>query len=80
GTEVAPSAVAGERDRAAAVNAQAPRLIAPLDTRRRWQLTDAATRASSQIAGINAIYERAIATAEADDTLPWSNRANYRKG
>lgn len=80
GTEVAPAAVAGERNRAAAVNAQAPRLIAPLDTRRRWQLTDAATRASSQIAGINAVYERAIATAEADDTLPWSNRANYRKG
>lgn len=80
GREVAAAAIPLERANLSKLQAQQPRLVAPVDVRRRWDAgsTDPAT--SGQGKSIEAVYAAAVAEAEPDDITPLTSRASYRQG
>lgn len=80
GMEVPAEALPVEKRNLARGEAQQPRLIAPADTLRRWELPGAAARASTQASAIERIYAARIAEAAPEDVDALTSRASYRRG
>lgn len=80
GREVPPEAIPLERANLAKMQAQLPRLVAPIDARRRWDPISLDPANSSQGNAIEKIYTATIAEAEPDDTSALTSRASYRQG
>jgi tetratricopeptide (TPR) repeat protein len=79
GGEIAASDIAAERDHAAVVKANAPRLVAPESTRRHWELAGADPAGGTQIKAIDAVFTGAIAN-DPDEASGYSSRASFRAG
>lgn len=80
GSEVPASAIPLERSRLAKAQAQLPRVIAPIDTRRRWELAGTDPVGASQAKAIEEVFAATIAAADPDDVSGLTSRANYRRG
>jgi tetratricopeptide (TPR) repeat protein/transglutaminase-like putative cysteine protease len=79
GREVAADAIPLERASLAKQQAQMPRLVAPIDARRRWDPVSTDPATSSQAKAIEAVYAAAIAEAEPEETSALTSRASYRR-
>jgi tetratricopeptide (TPR) repeat protein len=80
GGEVAASAIPAERDRLEAAQAAMPRLLAPVETARRWDLASVDPAKVPQLASINAIYVAAIKNIDPGEASAYLGRASLRKG
>lgn len=80
GGEVAAAQVPAERDRLAQALAREPKLVAPADTLRRWEITASDPPGATQIRAIGAVFANAIAAAEPDDTSALQSRVNFLQG
>ncbi|MBU0793118.1 MAG: tetratricopeptide repeat protein, partial [Alphaproteobacteria bacterium] len=78
GTEIPASDVGTEKDRLATAKAQAPRLIAPANALRQWDVAGRDPSGATQIAAAEAVYASAIA-ADRDKAAPWRGRAAFRR-
>jgi tetratricopeptide (TPR) repeat protein/transglutaminase-like putative cysteine protease len=76
GGEIPVARIPVERDAVATAKARAPRLIAPADTRRRWNLTATDPAGATQIAAARAVLAKAIATADTDEVSGYQTRAS----
>jgi tetratricopeptide (TPR) repeat protein/transglutaminase-like putative cysteine protease len=79
GGEIAAADIPAQRDKVEAIMATRPRLIAPADTPRSWDLPAGAAK-SGQLAAIESIYESMIREVEPGDASPWLGRASLRRG
>lgn len=79
GIEVPAAQIATERDAVATATANIPRVVAPVDTPRRWTLDAATIAQSSQIKSIRAIFAKAIA-ADPDEMSGYQSRAGFESG
>lgn len=79
GVEVPAARIAVERDAVATAKANVPRVVAPVDTPRRWTLDAATLGKSSQVQAIRAIYGKAIA-ADPDEMSGYQSRAAFEAG
>lgn len=79
GGEVPAARIPAERDAVATAQARAPRLVAPADTRRRWDIAMADMRSSSQIGAIRAIFDKVI-TDDPDEASGYVSRAAFLEG
>lgn len=77
GAEIPAEALARERALVSAARAMAPRIIAPARPARNWGV---ATRGTSQVVAARAIYDQAVAQADADDMTSLTSRASFRSG
>ena len=80
GREVPAAAIPLERANLSKMQAQLPRLVAPIDARRRWDPTSVDPANSSQAKTIEEVYVATIAEEEPDDTSALTSRSSYRKG
>ena len=80
GSEVPAAAIPAERSNLAKTQAQLPRLIAPADTKRRWQFAESDAAGASQNKGIEDVFAASIAAAEPDAVEALQSRVNYRRG
>ena len=78
GVEIPAVEVPAERDRVATLIARSPRLIAPTDARRRWNLKGAGS--ASQLDGINAIFAKSAAAADEKDVTALESSASFHNG
>lgn len=79
GTEVPAARIAVERDAVATAKANIPRVVAPVDTPRRWTLDDATLAKSSQVQAIRTIFGKAIA-ADPEEMSGYQSRAAFEAG
>lgn len=79
GVEVPATRIAAERDAVATAKANIPRVVAPVDTPRRWTLDSATLAKSSQVQAIRAIFGKAIA-ADPDEMSGYQSRATFEAG
>lgn len=79
GGEIAAAQIPAERDAVATAKARAPRIVAPVDTRRRWNLAAGDPTGSTQIAAVEAIFAKAIAD-DPDEIYGYTSRASLRSG
>ena len=78
GVEIAPTDVAAERDRVATVISQTPRLVAPEDARRRWNLKGAPS--TSQLDAVRSIYAVNAAKADEENVSALISEASFQRG
>lgn len=78
GAELPASDIATERDQVAAVVARSPRLIAPENARRRWDLEGAESR--SQLDAIKAVYAKKVQEADEDNITALTSNASFQRG
>lgn len=78
GVEIPAADVAAERDRTATILARTPRLVAPSDATRRWNLGNATSR--SQRDAIDAIFKKSIAEANEEDVTALTSAFSYQRG
>ncbi|MCW2366787.1 tetratricopeptide (TPR) repeat protein [Sphingobium sp. B7D2B] len=76
GIEIPASEIGAEKDRLATAQSQAPRLIAPANALRSWDITGKDPTGATQIAAAQAVYAKAIA-ANADKAAPYRDRATF---
>ncbi|MDJ0277880.1 tetratricopeptide repeat protein [Sphingomonas sp. 2R-10] len=79
GVEVPAARIPAERDAVATAKANIPRVVAPVDTPRRWTLDPATLAKSSQVAAIRSVYGKAIA-ADPDEMSGYQSRATFEAG
>jgi tetratricopeptide (TPR) repeat protein/transglutaminase-like putative cysteine protease len=79
GGEIAAADIAAERDKAAVLRANAPRVVAPETTRRYWELSGIDAAGGTQIKAIDDVYSRAIAN-DPDEASGYASRAIFRDG
>lgn len=79
GIEIPTGQIGAERDRMATAKARAPRLIAPANTLRSWDLSGRDPQGADQIAAAEAILAQAIARDPAK-AGPYAIRAGLRQG
>ncbi|MBN8809397.1 MAG: DUF3857 domain-containing protein [Sphingomonas sp.] len=79
GGEVAAAKIPVERDAVATAKARVPRIVAPLDTRRRWDIVAGDPPGATQIAAVYAIFAKAIAD-DPDEASGYISRASLRSG
>ena len=79
GVEIPVARIPAERDAVATVTTRAPRLIAPSDTARRWDLAPADPGGSTQIKAIDAVFAQAIAN-DTEEVSGYTSRASFRAG
>ena len=79
GGEIAAADIPSERDRAAVIKANAPRLVAPEATRRYWELAGADPAGATQIKAIDDVYTAVIAN-DPDEVGGYASRAAFREG
>jgi transglutaminase-like putative cysteine protease/tetratricopeptide (TPR) repeat protein len=79
GREVGVADIAAEREKLAALKTRAPRLVAPADARRRWDVATNEAAASTQVAAIEALFAKAIAD-KPDEVTGYTSRAQFRRG
>lgn len=80
GIEIAASDVAAERDRFATMIARTPRLVAPADARRRWQLGTGERPGGTQMKAVEAIFDVAAAKADEENVTPLESAASFHRG
>lgn len=80
GAEVAVAEVPKVRDQLSVAQSRIPRLIAPLDAMRRWNLAGKDPAGSGQLAAIKAVYAKSIPEAEADEISSYTSRASLLIG
>jgi len=80
GAEIAVEDIPAERDRLSTAQIRLPRLVAPADTRRRWELKGRDPVGATQVAAIETIFAQAIAQADADDASGYLARSSLRNG
>lgn len=78
GQEVAAADVARERDLLASIKARSPKLIAPKDARRYWDIAGRDPAGATQVKAVQDLYTRMIAETP-DDATRYSNRAGFRQ-
>lgn len=78
GAEIPAAQIPSEREQVATTLSRVPRLIAPADARRRWNLTGAAS--TSQLTAIKAIYAKARNTADEEDITPLTSSSSFLRG
>ena len=76
GGEVPAARIPAERDAVATARARAPRVVAPLDTRHRWEVTPGS---DTQVKAIDAVFARAIAD-DPEEVSGYTSRASLRSG
>lgn len=79
GGEIPASRIPAERDAVATAKARTPRLVAPAETLRRWDITAADRKTSTQIAAISAAFAKAIA-ADSEEVSGYTSRASFLDG
>ena len=79
GGEIAASRIPAERDALTTATARAPRIVAPTDTRRRWDLAPGELAGGTQIKAVEAVFAAAIAS-DPDEITGYSSRASLRSG
>jgi tetratricopeptide (TPR) repeat protein/transglutaminase-like putative cysteine protease len=79
GAEVPATRIAAERDAVATAKANVPRVVAPVDTPRRWTLDSTTLAKSSQVQAIRAIFGKAIA-ADPEEMSGYQSRAAFESG
>lgn len=79
GGEIPASRIPAERDSLATAKARAPRLVAPVDTRRRWDMTGTDPVGATQVKAIQAVYAQAIAS-DPDNITGYTSRASLLTG
>ncbi|MDE1918263.1 MAG: DUF3857 domain-containing protein [Sphingomonadales bacterium] len=80
GGEIAAADIPAERDKVAAMLAAEPRLVAPANTPRRWDLAVTGAAKPAQLAMLESIYASMIHEAEPGEPSAWLNRASLRQG
>lgn len=80
GREVPAEAIPLERANFSKMQAQLPRLVAPIDARRRWDPASVEPASSSQGKAVEDVYAATIAEAEPEETSALTSRASYRRG
>lgn len=80
GGEIPASRIPAERDALATAKARAPQLVAPADTRRRWDVTGADPAGATQIKAIQTVFAKAIANSDPDDATGYTSRASLLAG
>ncbi|WP_373489225.1 DUF3857 domain-containing protein [Blastomonas sp.] len=78
GTEIPAAAIASERDRVATTLSRSPRMIAPDDAVRRWNLDSAPS--ASQLDAIKAVYAKAVADADEDNITALESSFSFHRG
>jgi tetratricopeptide (TPR) repeat protein/transglutaminase-like putative cysteine protease len=78
GGEIPAARIPAERDAVATTQARAPRLVAPVDTPRRWDVIADGKR-SSQVEAIKAVFAKTIA-ADPDEVSGYTSRASFMEG
>lgn len=78
GKEIPASQISVERDLVTTTLARSPRLIAPADTRRRWELEGA--NSLSQLNSIKAVYKKTRADADVDNISPLTSSWSFLNG
>ena len=79
GLEVTAAQIAAARDAFATATARLPIIIAPLETRRRWDLGGTGSKGASQVVAAESIFTQAIANDPAEMT-GYQSRASFRAG
>lgn len=79
GREIPAADIAGERDRVATAKGRAPRIVAPEDARRRWDLSGADPAGATQVKAIDSAFSAAIAN-DPEEVNLYVSRASYRSG
>lgn len=80
GAEIPVAEIPIARERLAIIQARLPKLLAPADTLRRWDIAGKAPVSATQLATIKAIFAKSIAESEPDDTSGHISRANLLLG
>ena len=78
GMEVAAADVAAERDKVASIKARSPKVIAPQNALRYWDIAGRDPAGATQVKAVQDIYTRIIAE-NPEETSAYSNRASYRR-
>jgi tetratricopeptide (TPR) repeat protein/transglutaminase-like putative cysteine protease len=80
GLQIGAADIPADRDRLAQLVSQAPRLVAPADTPRRWDLGNADSAGGTQLAAALATFAAAAALAAPDDTSALEARSSLLAG
>ena len=80
GGEIAAADIPAQRDKVEAAVAAQPRLIAPADTLRSWEITPALRTSTTQLQAIDSIYAATIREIEPGNASPYASRASLRRG
>ncbi len=80
GGEIPASRIPAERDSLATAKARAPRLVAPVDTRRRWDIEAGDPAGATQVKAVQAVFSKAIADSDADEAAAYTSRASLLGG
>lgn len=78
GVEVPVAQIAASRDGVATLIARSPRMVAPAEARRRWNLQGA--ESSSQLDLVNKIFAKTVAEADEDNVTALSSSASFHNG
>lgn len=79
GGEIQAARIPVERDAVATAVARAPRIVAPLATRREWDLPAGDPVGATQVKAIDAVFAKAIAD-DPEDNSGYVSRASFRSG
>jgi tetratricopeptide (TPR) repeat protein len=79
GGEIPAARLPAERDAFATAKARAPRLVAPADTRRRWDIDRVDPAGATQVQAIRTVFAKAIAD-DTDGTSGYTSRASLLNG
>jgi len=78
--EILPARIPAERALAAQTLSAGPRLLAPQDALRRWNLPLAGKGPGTQLAAVTAVFEAAVSESEPEDTSALAGQASFLKG
>lgn len=78
GAEIPAAAVSDEVDKFTTLKARSPRLIAPVDARRRWNLDGVAS--NSQLQSVKAIFAKAGQIADVENVSPLTSEWSFLRG
>jgi tetratricopeptide (TPR) repeat protein len=79
GEEILAGVIAAERDKVATAKANVPRIVAPENARRYWDLQGDDPAGATQIKAVEAVLAAAIAN-DPDEATGYTSRASYRAG
>lgn len=78
--EIAPARIPAERALAAQALSAGPRLLAPQDALRRWDLPLAAKAPGTQLAAVTTLFKAAVSESEPEDISALAGQASFLKG
>ncbi|RVU05796.1 DUF3857 domain-containing protein [Novosphingobium umbonatum] len=80
GAEISPARIPAERALATQVLSAAPRLLAPQDATRRWNLPLTGKAAGTQLASVSTLFAKVAGEAEPEDSSALQGQASFQKG